>query len=103
MEPRECMVCLDEFMTFITLPCQHEICLSCYPKIVQINSMCPICRHDFKEIRGEELYDIPVEDVQPVQAQVHDVYLSSYIDRRCFVVIMIGGCLLAFILYATHH
>jgi len=96
------MVCLDEYMTFITLPCQHEICAVCYPKIVQMNSVCPICRHDFKEVRGEELYEVAIHDVRSVNVQVDAVFISPFNDRRCIVAVIVGACLLAFFIYATH-
>ena len=101
MEKRECMVCLDEFLTFITLPCKHEICVSCYPKIVQMNSVCPICRHDFKEICGEELHDVQIDDT-PILT-VRPIYRSVYADRRCMASIIVGGFVLMLIIFATHH
>lgn len=102
MEKRECMVCLDEFLTFITLPCNHEICVVCYPRIVELNSVCPICRCDFKEIRGEYiLQDVPMDEprlvvVQPVRTSVYD-------ERKCVGAIFAVCCFLLFLFYGMEH
>jgi predicted amidophosphoribosyltransferase len=40
---RECMVCFEEGVSFIKLACSHELCHECYPKVVRLNGLCPMC------------------------------------------------------------
>jgi hypothetical protein len=37
-----------------------------------------------------------------VNVQVDAVFISPFNDRRCIVAVIVGACLLAFFIYATH-
>ena len=41
---RECMICLEETSDFVTFSCKHEVCALCFPKVLQANPECPLCR-----------------------------------------------------------
>lgn len=45
---RECVVCLEELTDFVTLPCNHDLCVLCYPKIMQYKALCPICERSLE-------------------------------------------------------
>ena len=41
---RECMICMEETKFFVIFECGHEVCEACYPKVLDTNPECPLCR-----------------------------------------------------------
>ena len=35
----ECMICFEEYTDFVIFPCNHKVCVICYPKLKR----CPLC------------------------------------------------------------
>jgi hypothetical protein len=35
----ECIICFEEYTDFVTFPCDHKVCVLCYPKLKR----CPLC------------------------------------------------------------
>jgi hypothetical protein len=45
---RECVVCLEELTDFVTLPCNHDLCVICYPKVMNCKGICPVCERSLE-------------------------------------------------------
>jgi hypothetical protein len=41
----ECMVCFEELVDYVTLPCSHELCTACYPRVKETFAKCPLCEN----------------------------------------------------------
>ena len=35
----ECVICFEEYTDFVRFPCNHKVCVLCYPKLKR----CPLC------------------------------------------------------------
>ena len=35
----ECIICFEENTDFVTFPCNHKVCVLCFPKLKR----CPLC------------------------------------------------------------
>lgn len=57
---QECPVCLESLdnNTFNTLPCSHQICKKCFPRL-RI-PICPLCRNPFGETRSDDYDNEPI-------------------------------------------
>jgi len=40
---QECIVCLEDVVDFVTLPCAHQLCVLCYSKVINAAAKCPLC------------------------------------------------------------
>lgn len=45
---KECPICFDDKVKFVTLHCEHSYCQDCYTQWKQINNTCPFCRNQQK-------------------------------------------------------
>jgi hypothetical protein len=41
----ECIICFEENTDFVTFPCDHKVCVLCYPKLKR----CPLCNRELTE------------------------------------------------------
>ena len=41
---KECIICFEEDVDVVILPCQHELCPCCHARIVKLNNKCPFCQ-----------------------------------------------------------
>ena len=44
LEDHTCPICMYLLIEPVTLPCEHELCLSCFQQNVQESLCCPMCR-----------------------------------------------------------
>ena len=57
---KECVVCLDELTDFVVLPCEHELCVVCYPKVNRSTGCCPLCNRTMNAA-----FVVDVDEVAP--------------------------------------
>ena len=43
----QCPVCLENIFFYITLPCSHHLCLTCFCRWGTLHNTCPVCRNVF--------------------------------------------------------
>jgi hypothetical protein len=65
----ECIICFEE-NDFVTLPCNHKVCVLCYPKLKR----CPLCNITINETI--------VIEVNPVSPSVSVSREPWYFDTR---------------------
>ena len=78
MKPmEECMICLEDYLDFVTLPCEHELCAKCYEKIMTSSGKCPLCEAELQKWPS-------------VTARV-----GPYDDPRCCCIVAFMGCVVS--------
>lgn len=82
------MICLEDTTDFVVFACKHEVCVICFPKIMNANPECPLCRTRlFQEL--EVSYDTRVRNFEdPPEIRC----------RMCFLFAALFGVLL-YLLY----
>jgi len=40
----ECIICFEEYNNFVIFPCNHKVCVVCYPKL----NRCPLCNQELE-------------------------------------------------------
>jgi len=68
----ECIICFEEYTDFITFPCNHKVCVLCYPKLKR----CPLCNITINDTSNV------VNPVSPVMASVSVSIEPWYFDAR---------------------
>ena len=58
----ECVICFEETTKFKFFDCNHKVCNVCYPKIIAIRPVCPLCNQAIISIIRAE-YDIERESI----------------------------------------
>lgn len=68
----ECIICFEETTEFVTFPCDHKVCVVCYPQLTR----CPLCNREI----------IPTSTYTPP----HTSYITrhSSIQMVCYFVIL---------------
>ena len=47
----DCPICQETVKTFVTLECEHKICLACYHQCIShSHNKCSLCRFEIKEM-----------------------------------------------------
>jgi hypothetical protein len=76
----ECIICFEEYINFVTFPCDHKVCVLCYPKLKR----CPLCNTTLK-IEVNEL-----NDVNEIEIRVRStVYYDLVIRMICYIVVVL--------------
>jgi len=68
----ECPICRENKSTFVTLECQHKICLKCYHNCIYHNhTKCSLCRKNIPELveTCELIKDIE-QDVESLEKNI---------------------------------
>jgi hypothetical protein len=89
---RECVVCLEELSDFVALPCEHELCVSCYPKVVKSTSRCPLCD---RQIEATFFVDVDID----TPTLTEDPECNCFFRSMCVVF----GLLLGYSIYFSAH
>jgi hypothetical protein len=74
----ECMVCLEDKADYVVLPCSHELCTACFPKVQDQYSECPLCQQPF-------LMDTKVEDTRVL-------ICANLLACSCGIALIFGMC-----------
>jgi hypothetical protein len=74
----ECIICFEE-NDFVTLPCNHKVCVLCYPKLKR----CPLCNITINETI--------VIEVNPVSVSVsrEPWYFDTRVRMLFYLIIVI--------------
>ena len=77
------MICLEDTTDFVVFACKHEVCVICFPKIMNANPECPLCRsHLFQEL--EVSYDTRVEPSPEIHCRMC-VFLAGLISMLVYL------------------
>ncbi len=71
----ECPVCRENKVAFVTLECQHKICLKCYHYCIYHNhTKCSLCRKNIPELAEtcEFIQDIE-QDVEGLETKIDEL------------------------------
>jgi len=81
----ECIICFEEYTDFITFPCNHKVCVLCYPKLKR----CPLCNIAINETIVIEVN--PVSPVSPVSVPVSQEpwYFDTRVRMLFYLIIVI--------------
>ena len=64
----ECIICFEETTDFVIFPCDHKVCVVCYPKLKR----CPLC--------NSELY---------VEVESYTIVAYVYVRYLCYLFVFI--------------
>ena len=90
-----CIICFD-YQYKITFPCQHQVCIVCYQKLLHYNiTTCPICRQPIEiELQNiesdstlhvnEDHFDEHIDISDSVQLHIDDNERESHASVRNF-------------------
>ena len=79
----ECIICFEEYTDFITFPCNHKVCVFCYPKLKR----CPLCNITINETIVIEVN--PVAQVSPAFPVSQEPWYFDIRVRMLFYLIII--------------
>lgn len=71
----ECIICFEDCTDFVSFPCDHKVCVLCYPKLKR----CPLCN-----------IEVIVNDThasQDRESQLFDYYII--VRLVCYLIIVI--------------
>lgn len=72
----ECIICFEE-NDFVTFPCNHKVCVLCYPKLKR----CPLCNIPINETLNAIVIEVrPFTQVTPTQS--NQVTVPFYFDTK---------------------
>ncbi len=80
------MICLEDTTDFVVFGCKHEVCVTCFPKIMNTCPECPLCRAClFQEI--EVVYETRVRHfVDPPQMHARlCISFAGLLGLLCFL------------------
>ena len=84
----ECIICFEE-NDFITLPCNHKVCVLCYPKLKR----CPLCNITINEVPHVAIEVNTVAQVSPAfpvaQVSQEPWYFDTRVRMLFYLIIVI--------------
>jgi hypothetical protein len=90
---KECNICFEENIDFVTLECNHELCTGCRDRILETSSKCPFCQRKLKPLEQPEVTPETTQIIRVVEPR--RVYIVYPFSMKCkcliysFVVLVI--------------
>jgi hypothetical protein len=71
----ECIICFEEYTDFVTFPCDHKVCVLCYPKLKR----CPLCNITINE---------PSNTIEVNPMYQEPWYFDTRVRITCYLIIL---------------
>lgn len=97
---KECNICFEENIDFVSLECAHELCTTCRDRILETTCRCPFCQRKLTPLERPEITPEPTPEVTQIIRVVESRSIYLYqIGPKCkciiysFVVLVILLCM----------
>ena len=81
----ECIICFEEYTDFVTFPCNHKVCVLCYPKLKR----CPLCNIPINETSNVIIEIRPITQVtQSNQVSQGPWYFDTRVRMLFYLIIL---------------